>query len=57
MKNKKSIYGFVPVQVHRELKAKLAHEGKTMQQFIEAAVKQYLKDQQQQYWQDSTGKE
>lgn len=49
MKEKKSIYGFVPVDVHRELKIKLAWEGKTMQRFIEAAVKQYLNCQ---YWQE-----
>lgn len=51
MKEKKSIYGFVPVQRHRELKAKLAQEGKTVQQFIEKAVEQYLKGRQQ-HWRE-----
>jgi len=49
-KSVKSVYGFIPVDIHRELKVKLIQEGKTMQQFVEMAVKQYLKDQQ--YWQE-----
>lgn len=51
MKEKKTVYGFIPVDVHRELKVKLAKEDKTVQQFVEAAVKQYLKGQQR-HWQE-----
>ncbi|MGI5892872.1 MAG: hypothetical protein ACOX7H_09140 [Bacillota bacterium] len=49
--NKKSVYGFIPVPLHRELKAKLAQEGKTVQQFIEMAVAQYL-SLRGQHWQE-----
>ncbi len=48
--NKKSVYGFIPESVHRELKARLAISGQTVQQFIEMAVAQYLRGQQ--HWQE-----
>ncbi len=43
--NKKSVYGFIPEELHRQLKAKLARDGKTVQRFIETAVAQYLRGQ------------
>jgi len=41
---KKAVYANLPVELHRDLKAKLAQEGKTIQEFLAQAVEEYLKE-------------
>jgi len=41
---KKSIFAWIPEELHRELKAKLSQEGKTIQEFIQQAVEAHLKE-------------
>lgn len=43
MSKTKSAYANLPEELHRQLKVKLAKDGKTIQQFILQAVKEYLK--------------
>jgi len=40
----KAIYANLPVDTHRDLKAKLAQEGKTIQEFVQQAVEAHLKE-------------
>lgn len=40
---KKSIFAWIPEDLHRELKAKLSREGRTIQEFVQEAVEKYLK--------------
>ena len=41
---KKSIFAWIPEELHRELKTKLAQDGKTIQDFVQQAVQAYLKE-------------
>jgi hypothetical protein len=41
---KKSIFAWIPEDLHRELKAKLSQEGRTIQDFVQQAVQAYLKE-------------
>lgn len=43
MKKEKRLVARVPDSVHQALKVKLAQEGKSIQEFIEEKVKEYLK--------------
>jgi len=40
---KKSIFAWIPEDLHRELKAKLSREGRTIQEFVQEAAEKYLK--------------
>lgn len=40
---KKSIFAWIPEDLHRELKTKLAQDGKTIQEFVQEAAEKYLK--------------
>lgn len=44
MSKTKAAYTNLPLDTHRELKVKLAKDGKTIQQFLAQAVEEYLKE-------------
>jgi len=43
---KKSIFAWIPEELHRELKTKLAQDGKTIQGFVQEAIEAYLEGNQ-----------
>lgn len=44
MSKTKAAYTNLPLDTHKALKAKLAQEGKTIQEFLAQAVEEYLKE-------------
>lgn len=46
MSKTKSLIARLPIETHNALKAKLAQEGRSIQDFVEQAAKEYLEKDQ-----------